>query len=912
MTLTIFFSSPGTYYIDDDGVRGNGASVVRDSSGNILFPFTHPTDTMTFIAEVPGINFVFNVTDTFGTANVFVGDLAASSSSPDSIVINSMRTDGFMTLVSNGSITERGSDAAADLVASGLTLSAGTGVGTAGNAIETQVTFIEGETNSGGINIANFGSVQIGGLSADVSGLNVVSSGDINFSTTGFIVLSDATGASSVHGGDISGNVTLTAIGADSDIFSAIDRPAIYAAGGGVTLNAGRDIGLGTSGSNFNNDVLATGDIAINAGRDFVIDGTSNVRTGAFGGVVGGDIAITAGRNVSLTNGNGGLQTIEAFAGDITLTSGPGGTFLQDGFFSSAIQTTGNILVNADNVLISNGGLNTTGIGSVTIRPVSAGRAIDLGTNVDPAGALGLSDAEFDRLFTLNVNIGSATTGDVTISAPLTPFIVDNLTVQSGNDILVSSSLSLPRTLTLRAGNDIFFTPGASFSSALGGLVAFVDNAQADDGAGGLGDIGGTLSVATSIQLAGSVDADTLRGSAASDILDGAAGADVMIGRAGDDTYMVDNAGDSVAESAGEGIDRILTSVSYALAPAVEVEQLMTTAAGGTSPINLTGNELNNAITGNAGVNTLTGGAGNDTLDGRVGTDTLKGGLGDDTYIVENAGDVVIEGGGAGTDLVKSSVTFTLGAAIENLTLTGSAAINGTGNTVANVITGNGAANVIDGGAGADTMKGGLGNDTYVVAQAGDVVTETASAGTDVVQSSVSFTLGANVENLTLTGASAINGNGNGLANLMTGNGAANSLIGGAGTDTLNGAGGNDTLDGGADRDIITGGTGADTFLFRAGGTGATQADADKINDFTTADGDKIDLHFIDANVFTGGNAAFSFIGTSAFSNTAGELRYEVVGGFTFISGDMDGDGTADMMVRLVGSHVMAASDFVL
>jgi len=386
----------------------------------------------------------------------------------------------------------------------------------------------------------------------------------------------------------------------------------------------------------------------------------------------------------------------------------------------------------------------------------------------------------------------------------------------------------------------------------------------------------------------------------------------VMIGRAGDDTYMVDNAGDSVAESAGEGIDRILTSVSYALAPAVEVEQLMTTAAGGTSPINLTGNELNNAITGNAGVNTLTGGAGNDTLDGRVGTDTLKGGLGDDTYIVENAGDVVIEGGGAGTDLVKSSVTFTLGAAIENLTLTGSAAINGTGNTVANVITGNGAANVIDGGAGADTMKGGLGNDTYVVAQAGDVVTETASAGTDVVQSSVSFTLGANVENLTLTGASAINGNGNGLANLMTGNGAANSLIGGAGTDTLNGAGGNDTLDGGADRDIITGGTGADIFLFRAGGTGATQADADKINDFATADGDKIDLHFIDANSLAGGNSAFNFIGTSAFSHTAGELRYEVVGAFTFVSGDMDGDGTADMMIRLTGSHALAGSDFVL
>jgi len=290
----------------------------------------------------------------------------------------------------------------------------------------------------------------------------------------------------------------------------------------------------------------------------------------------------------------------------------------------------------------------------------------------------------------------------------------------------------------------------------------------------------------------------------------------------------------------------------------------------------------------------------------------MKGGLGDDTYVVDNAGDVITEFSASGVDRVKSSISYTLTASVENLTLTGSAAINGTGNVINNIIIGNDAANVIDGAAGADTMKGGLGNDTYIVSQAGDVVVETLAAGTDLVQASVTFALAANVENLTLTGNGAIKGTGNSLANIITGNGAANNMIGGAGTDTLNGAGGNDTLDGGADRDIITGGTGADTFLFRAGGTGATQADADKINDFTTADGDKIDLHFIDANVFTGGNAAFSFIGTSAFSNTAGELRYEVVGGFTFISGDMDGDGTADMMVRLVGSHVMAASDFVL
>src|SRR5688572_17376888 len=124
MTLTIFFSSPGTYYIDDDGVRGNGASVVRDGNGVVLFPFTHPSDAISFIAEVPGITFVFNTADSFGTADVNVGSLTAANSSPDSIVVRAMRTDGTATLVSTGTISEGGSDAAADLVAPVIVLSA--------------------------------------------------------------------------------------------------------------------------------------------------------------------------------------------------------------------------------------------------------------------------------------------------------------------------------------------------------------------------------------------------------------------------------------------------------------------------------------------------------------------------------------------------------------------------------------------------------------------------------------------------------------------------------------------------------------------------------------------------------------------------------------------------------------------
>ena len=198
----------------------------------------------------------------------------------------------------------------------------------------------------------------------------------------------------------------------------------------------------------------------------------------------------------------------------------------------------------------------------------------------------------------------------------------------------------------------------------------------------------------------------------------------------------------------------------------------------------------------------------------------MTGGLDDDTYVIDNLGDIVNEVAGQGIDTVhiNRSVDLTLAAflEIENAVLTGIAALNATGDGGNNLLTGNSAANILTGGAGDDTMEGGAGNDTYVVDSVGDTVTETlagVAGGTDLVQSTAaSFTLGANVENLTLTGAADLSGTGNTLNNILTGNSGNNTLSGLAGNDTLIGGLGNDTLDGGVGTDNMAGGLGNDTY----------------------------------------------------------------------------------------------------
>ncbi|SEM41925.1 Hemolysin-type calcium-binding repeat-containing protein [Syntrophus gentianae] len=276
------------------------------------------------------------------------------------------------------------------------------------------------------------------------------------------------------------------------------------------------------------------------------------------------------------------------------------------------------------------------------------------------------------------------------------------------------------------------------------------------------------------------------------------------------------------------------------------------TLDGGTGDDILYGEDGTDILKGGAGKDSLYGGAGNDTLNGGTGKDYMYGGLGNDTYTVDDSSDVVGESESSGTDRVNAYASYTLSANVEKLYLYGTAT-DGTGNILNNTIAGTSNANTLsglagndtlygyagddtlDGGSGNDTLDGGAGNDTYIVDSTVDVVSEAENAGTDRIDAYISYTLGANVENLYLYDSLATKGTGNALDNVIVGNRSYTeySLYGLAGNDTLYGNNDNNTLDGGTGNDTLYGGYGNDTYIVDSAGDLAVEdnnSGTDRVN----------------------------------------------------------------------------------
>jgi serralysin len=495
------------------------------------------------------------------------------------------------------------------------------------------------------------------------------------------------------------------------------------------------------------------------------------------------------------------------------------------------------------------------------------------------------------RLDNSALNVGAAAVGDTYDG-------IEGLSGGAGNDTIFGNSANNylygqggSDTIDGGAGDDIL-DGGTGGDTMIGGdgsdtyyvdsLSDVVSETNANMATGGddlviFSAIAGTYTLAANIErltLAGLAAINgtgnslnnTITGNSAANIIDGGAGADTMIGGDGSDIYYADVTTDVITETnanmATGGDDLVIFSAiagTYTLAANIERLTL-----AGLAAINGTGNSLNNTITGNSAAN---------ILDGGTGGDTMIGGDGSDTYYVDSLSDVVSETNAnmatGGDDLVNftgTSGTYTLGANIERLTLAGTSAINGTGNSLNNTITGNSAANIIDGGAGADTMIGGDGSDTYYVDSLSDVITETnanlATGGDDLVNftgTSGTYTLGANIERLTLLGTAAINGTGNSLNNTLIGNSAGN---------ILSGLGGNDILDGGLGIDTMIGGDGNDIYY------------ADVTGDIITE---------TNAALTTGGDDHVYFTGTSGnFTLSANVERLTLTG-----SANTNGSGNA-------------------
>ena len=506
------------------------------------------------------------------------------------------------------------------------------------------------------------------------------------------------------------------------------------------------------------------------------------------------------------------------------------------------------------NIIIGNAGNNTLigNIGNDLLVGNAGADSLDGGVGND-----GLSGGAGDDTLnggTGNDNMNGGLGNDTYIVDSTLDVLTENLTILQGGGIdTVQSSVS--RTLGLNFDNLTLLTV------SIDPLTLALNNINATGNALNnilIGNGGNNI-------LTGGLGADTLNGGAGNDTLNGGAGVDSLTGGDGNDIYFVNAALDITTEtnasSVTGGTDEVRSSVTRTLSDNIENLSLLTVSIDpltlALNNINGTGNGLNNMLIGNGGNNLLTGlegddvlngGAGNDTLNGGIGLDSLLGGAGNDIYVVDNAGDILIELLNAGIDTVQSSIEFSLldtdgigvnGGNVENLILTGLDSINGTGNALNNIIIGN------------------AGN------------------------------------------------------NILVGNGGIDTLAGNSGDDSLDGGAGNDALIGGLGADVLTGGLGLDRFDFNLIAESSSLT-IDTIADFSHAQLDKIDLSTIDAKAATPLiNDVFTFIGNNiAFSNLAGQLMFDTA--THSIYGDVNGDSVADFQIILTGVTSLVAADFIL
>ncbi|MBR8829518.1 MAG: hypothetical protein DSM107014_16750 [Gomphosphaeria aponina SAG 52.96 = DSM 107014] len=767
----------------------------------------------------------------------------------------------------------------------------------------------------------------IGGGGAGLGGALFVRSGNLTLDKVAFSNNSATNGTGGVNGQGIGGAMFIIDQGAQEVQTTQGNTQGMPATLAIVSGTAGFSENIAT---NSNNDVYGgeVTNIAIITGtvNNDTINGTAG--NDQINGLKGKDrINGLAGND--LINGGPGKDTINGGTGIDTMLGGAGNDIYtvdqpQDVIIESANEAEDGDTVNATaTYTLPNNveNLNQTGTGAIngTGNDLDNSLTGNTGNNIldGKAGNDIMVGFEGNDIYIVeqaeDVIREIANGGTDTVRANITQTLANNVEklVQTGTSAINGTGNAIDNSLTGNSGNNVLDGKAGKDTMAGGAgndtyILDHPDDVVIEAANAGTDTVNSNIAQTLGNNVENLVQTGTANingtGNALNNSLTGNSGNNILTGKAGNDVYTVGQTGDVVVEAVNEGTDTVNSNIAQTLAD--NVEKLVQT---GTGNINGTGNTLNNSLTGNSG---------NNVLDGKAGNDIMAGGAGNDTYIVEQTADVVVEAANAGTDTVKSNIAQTLGNNVEKLVQTGTAAINGTGNTLDNSLTGNSGNNVLDGKTGKDTMAGGAGNDTYILDQPDDVVIEAVNKGTDTVKSNIAQTLANNVENLVQTGTGAINGTGNTLNNSLTGNSGNNILDGAAGNDIMAGGGGNDNLLGGdgndqltgsAGNDILTGGAGADWFIFNA-----TTDRLDTITDFNASQGDRIR---ISASGFAGGLVpgalpSSQFVIGTAATNTSHRFIYN--NGALFY--DIDGlGGTAQVQIAtLTGAPTLAAGNIVL
>jgi Ca2+-binding RTX toxin-like protein len=647
------------------------------------------------------------------------------------------------------------------------------------------------------------------------------------------------------------------------DILSGGDGDDVIEGRGGADILSGGDgidtVSYETSPAGVNVSLVPglLGLISLNSGGDAFGDLVSL----GFENVVGSAFAD------SLT-GDATSNTLVGLTGDDTLNGGAGNDLLIGG-------------AGADHL---DGG---AGIDTVNYSESGAKVNVDLASGVGSGG-----DAQNDTLFNIenvvgsrfnDIMIGSAAdnsltggAGDDTITGGAGKDAIDG---GAGSDLANYSNSNAAVTINLAAGT-------ASGGHAAGDVLTLIDNLQGsafDDKL--TGNDGANV-------LNGYLGNDTIVGGNGNDMLIGGRGSDSMDGGAGIDTAYYTNSSAGVTVNLGTNINTGGEAGGDSL---TNIERIV----GSSFTDSLTGDFQENVLSGLGGDDILNGGAGNDIVVGGAGADALNGGTGIDVANYETSSAAVTVDLDAGTGIGGDAEGDTL-VGIEALSGSGSGDIL-TGNGGFNDLRGNGGNDVLDGAGGADDLRGGAGADTL-----------NGGAGIDTAYY---FESNAGVTVNLVTGAGF---GGHAQSDLLidienvAGSKFNDSLVGTDAGNILRGYAGNDTLRGGGGADQLVGDAGADKFVYVSAGDSNSVTGVDLIHDFGSDQGDRVDLSGIDANTGTAGNQTFSFIGTAAFSGTAGELRSFTAGTGTIVWGDTDGDSAADFVLSFEGTLTFAASDFML